>query len=121
MTLGYSEVVISLRKVRYWVGSAGLSQGLLRSPTETPQFRDTAAGPHRNPTGETAHSGTLVMRVKSTENSRSAAPMRVSWADGAFSRFQVSALGMTELLKSGRSTVQPSPRARTFRQPRKRF
>jgi hypothetical protein len=35
---------------------------------------------------ETAHSGTLVMRVKSAENSRSAALMRVSWAVGAFSR-----------------------------------
>ena len=51
-----------------------------------PQARDTAADPHRNPTDETAHSGTLVMRVKGTENSRSAASMRVSWAVGAFSR-----------------------------------
>ena len=34
------------------------------SPTEPPQVRDTAADPHRNPTDETAHSGTLVMRVK---------------------------------------------------------
>jgi hypothetical protein len=33
---------------------------------------------------ETAHSGTLVMRVKDTENSRSTAMMRVSWAVGAF-------------------------------------
>jgi len=56
------------------------------SPTETPQLRDTAPDPHRNPTDETAHSGTLVMRVKGTENSRSAASMRVSWAVGAFSR-----------------------------------
>jgi hypothetical protein len=54
------------------------------SPTETPQLSDTAADPHRNPTDETAHSGTLVMRVKDTENSRSAASMRVSWAVGGF-------------------------------------
>jgi len=40
------------------------------SPTETPQVRDTAADPHRNPTDGTAHSGTLVMHVKDTENSR---------------------------------------------------
>src|SRR5580693_2927895 len=56
------------------------------SPTEAPQARDTIADPHRNPTDETAHSGTLVMRVKGTENSRSAASMRVSWAVGVFSR-----------------------------------
>jgi hypothetical protein len=66
--------------------SAGLSQGASASPTETPQVRDTMGGPHRNPTDETAHSGTLVIRVKGTENSRSAAWMRVSWAVGAFSR-----------------------------------
>ena len=59
---------------------------LLATPTETPQLSDTAADPHRNPTDETAHSGTLVMRVKDTENSRSAASMRVSWAVGGFSR-----------------------------------
>jgi hypothetical protein len=58
--------------------------GASASPTETPQLRDTAADPHRNPTDETAHSGTLVMRVKGTENSRSSASMRVSWAAGAF-------------------------------------
>jgi hypothetical protein len=40
--------------------------------------------PHTNPTDETAHSGTLVMRVKGTESSRPAALMRVSWAVGAF-------------------------------------
>jgi len=45
----------------------------------------------------------FVTHVKGTENSRSAASMRVSWAVGAF--FQVSALGMTVLLKSGRSTA----------------
>src|SRR5580693_3428415 len=56
------------------------------SLTETPQLSDTAADPHRNPTDETAHSGTFVMRVKDTENSRSAASMRVSWAVGGFSR-----------------------------------
>ncbi len=33
------------------------------SPTEAPQACDTVANPHRNPTNETAHSGTLVMRV----------------------------------------------------------
>ena len=62
------------------------AKGTHASPTETPQVRDTVADPHRNPTDETAHSGTLVMRVKGTENSRLAAPMRVSWAVGAFSR-----------------------------------
>ena len=40
------------------------------SPTETPQLRDTPTDPHKNPTDGTAHSGTLVMRVKGTENSR---------------------------------------------------
>ena len=53
--------------------------GASASPTEIPQLSDTTADPHRNPTDETAHSGTLVMRVKDTENSRSAASMRVSW------------------------------------------
>jgi hypothetical protein len=42
--------------------------------------------PHRHPTDEKAHSSILVMRVKGTENSRSAAPMPVSWAVGGFSR-----------------------------------
>ena len=65
---------------------AGAESGASASPTETPQLRDTAVDPHRNPTDETAHSGTLVMRVKGTENSRSAASMRVSWAVGVFSR-----------------------------------
>ncbi len=69
VTLGYSEVVIGLRKLRHRVGSAGLSQRLV-GPTETPQFRDALPDPHRNPTDETAHSGTLVMRVEGTENSR---------------------------------------------------
>jgi hypothetical protein len=65
--------------------SAGAESGASAGPTEPPQVRDTAGGPHRNPTDETAHSGTLVMRVKGTENSRSPAPMRVSWAVGTFS------------------------------------
>ncbi len=73
------------------------------SPTKTPQRRDTMPDPHRNPTDETAHPGTLVMRGKDTENSRSAAPMRVSWAVGGL--FQVSALGMIDLLLSGSSTA----------------
>jgi len=71
-----------------WVrlpGRPGQS-GVSASPTETPQLGDTAADPHRNPTDETAHSGTLVMRVNGAENSRSAASMRVIWAIGAFSR-----------------------------------
>ena len=33
--------------------------GASASPTETPQLSDMAADPHRNPTDETAHSGTL--------------------------------------------------------------
>jgi len=71
-----------------WVRRAGRSaqSWASASPTETPQLSDTAADPHRNPTDETAHSGTLVMRVKGTENSRSTASMRVSRAVGAFSR-----------------------------------
>ena len=44
------------------------------SPTETPQLSDTAADPHRNPTDGTAHSGTLVVCVKGTENSRRQSP-----------------------------------------------
>jgi hypothetical protein len=60
--------------------------GASASPTETPQLSDTAADSPRNPTDETAHSGTLVVRVKGTENGRSAAPMRMSWAVGVFSR-----------------------------------
>ena len=72
------------------VGQVG--QGPLASPTETPQRRDTAADPHRNPTDETAHSGTLVMRVKRHGKQPPAAPMRVSWAVGAL--FQISALGL---------------------------
>jgi hypothetical protein len=35
------------------------------SPTETPQVGDTAAGPHRNPTDETAHSPGLLPRAAS--------------------------------------------------------
>jgi hypothetical protein len=71
-----------------WVPRAGRSaqSWASASPTETPQLSDTAADPHRNPTDETAHSGTLVMPVKRTENSRSATSMRVNWAVGAFSR-----------------------------------
>ena len=88
VTLSYLESVISLRKLRHLVPYIGLgwtAQGFLRAH-RNPQLRDAAAGPHRNPTDETTHSGTLVMRVKGTENSRSAAPMRVSWTVGAFSR-----------------------------------
>ena len=89
MTLGYrKKVVIRIRKSPYLGTRAGrpAQSGASASPTETPQLSDTAADPHRNPTDETAHSGTLVMRVKDTENSRSAASMRVSWAVGGFSR-----------------------------------
>jgi hypothetical protein len=81
VTLGYPEIGHQLRELRYLVLHAGSAE----PPTEAPQLRDTVADPHRNPTDETAHSGTLVMRVKGTENSRSAASMRVSWAVGAFS------------------------------------
>jgi hypothetical protein len=83
------RMITSMQKLQYpgilrLVGHE--KSGASASPTETPQFRDTAAYPHRNPTDETAHSGTLVMRVKSTENSRRSAWMRVSWAVGDFSR-----------------------------------
>jgi len=47
----------------------------LASPAEPPATSRHGGRSHRNPTDETAHSGTLVMRVKATENSRSAAPM----------------------------------------------
>ena len=57
-----------------------------REPAEAAQARDTVADPHRNPTDQTADFGTLVMRVKGTENSQSAAYMRASWAAGASSR-----------------------------------
>ena len=82
VTLGHRRVVTCTRGWGTWVpepvGQVG--QGPLASPTETPQRRDTAADPHRNPTDETAHSGTLVMRVKRHGKQSSAAPMRVSWA-----------------------------------------
>src|SRR6185437_5277807 len=86
VTLGYSESGhqpppgVAVPGHRVWECRAG--QGFLR----VPQACDTVADPHRNPTDETAHSGTLVMPVKGTENSRSAAYMRVSWATKAFSR-----------------------------------
>jgi hypothetical protein len=80
VTLGHRQVVTCTRGWDTWVpepvGQGG--QGPLASPTETPQRRDTAADPHRNPTDETAHSGTLVMRVKKHGKQSSAAPMRVS-------------------------------------------
>ena len=85
VTLGYPESGHQDPGVAVRSGRQGQS-GASTSPTETPQFRDTVPDPHRNPTDETAHSGTLVMRVEGTENSRSAASMRVSWAVGAFSR-----------------------------------
>jgi hypothetical protein len=70
VTLGYPESdhqypEVGVPGCPVSVGQA--SQGALARPTETPQVRDTAADPHRNPTDETAHSGTLVMRVKGTE------------------------------------------------------
>ena len=87
--------------------SAGAESGASAGPTEPPQVRDTAGGPHRNPTDETAHSGTLVMRVKRHgEQPVSSVDAREL---GCWSLFQVSALGMTELLKSGRSAVRPCP------------
>jgi len=46
------------------------SQGASVSPAETPQAGDTATDPRRNPTDGTAHSGTPVMSVKGTENTR---------------------------------------------------
>ena len=86
--LSYPESDHQHQRSEYWVAvSVGqANQGALAIPTGTPQLGDTAADPHRNPTDETAHSGTLVMRVKGTENSRSAASMRVSWAVGVFSK-----------------------------------
>ena len=78
-------------------------KGLSRASTETQQVRDTAADPHRNPTDETAHSGTLVMRVKRHgEQPVTSVDAREL---GCRSLFQVSALGMIERLKSGRSYV----------------
>jgi hypothetical protein len=85
--LRYTKVAIRIRKPQYWVlrGSQPGQPKASASSTATPQRRDTVPDPHRNPTDETAHSGTVVMRVKGTENSRSAAPMRVNWVVGAFS------------------------------------
>jgi hypothetical protein len=89
VTLGYPESDHQHQEVGVpgcpCVGWPGKSRGSC-GPTETPQVCDTAADPHRNPTDETAHSGTLVMPLKGTRNSWSAASMRVSWAVGAFSR-----------------------------------
>ena len=86
MTLGYSDVRQLPEVGGIWsrVRPPAESEPPA-SPTETAQVRDTVADPDRNPTDETAHSGTLVMRVKCTENSRSPAWMRVNWAVGAFS------------------------------------
>src|SRR5947209_1628413 len=70
-----------MQKLRY-LDALGLvgqgSQGPRRDPG-SPQVGDTATDPHRKPTDETAHSGTLVMRVKGTENSRSPAWMGINW------------------------------------------
>ncbi len=105
------KVVMSLRELRY-LGTACRGRpdesGASASPTKTPQLRDTVADPHRNPTDETAHSGTLVMPVKGTENSRSAASMRVSWAVGAFPAKCFQGDRTPEKI-SGRSTVRPAP------------
>ena len=89
MTPGYRGAVIrgdqgpQADGIRVAVPSSG--PGASASPTKTPQLGDSVADPHRDPTDETAHSGTIVIRVKDTENSRSAASMRVSWAVGVFS------------------------------------
>ena len=53
-------------------------------PQKPHKRRDAAADPHRNPTIETAHSGTLVMRVKGTENSRSVSVDACELGSGAF-------------------------------------
>ena len=93
VTLGYPESGHQEPEARgtwYPVPGRPGQSGASASPTETPQLRDTAADPHRNPTDETAHSGTLVMHVKDTRNSQSAASMRVSWAVGAFPRYGLS-------------------------------
>jgi hypothetical protein len=52
-------------------------------PAEAPQAGGTAADPRKNVTGGTAHSGTLVVRVKGAENRPWSALTRVSWAVGA--------------------------------------
>ena len=84
VTPGHPEIGHQLQELRYLA---------LRNSAAEPR-----PNPHRSPTTplhdgrspqkphglKTAHSGTLVMRVKGTENSRSAASMRVSWAVGAF-------------------------------------
>ena len=68
--------------VRYQDGEG--SSVLVEVDEDTYGVEAVSRTSHRNPTDETAHSGTLVMRIKGTENSRSAASMRVSWAVGAF-------------------------------------
>jgi hypothetical protein len=88
MTLSYRKVVIRIRKsagFEYPCRVGQPSQGL-GEPHRNPTTPRHGGDPHSNPTDETAHSGTLVMRVKGTENSRLAALMRVSWAVEAFSR-----------------------------------
>jgi hypothetical protein len=89
MTLGYRKVVIWIRKSAgpgYSCRVGQPSQGLRRASQKPHNSATRRPIPPRNPTDETAHSGTLVMRGKETENSRSAASMRVSWAVGGFSR-----------------------------------
>ncbi len=102
MTLGYPESGHQDPGVAVPSGRQGQS-GASASPTETPQLRDTVADPHRNPTDETAHSGILVMRVKRY------AEQPVSSVDarelGCWSLYRVSALRVTDLLKSGSSAV----------------
>jgi len=70
-----------------------------RSPTTQRQ----GGRSHRNPTDETAHSGTLVMRVKGAENS---GQRRRRARAALLEPFQVSTFGMIELLLNGRSATQ---------------
>jgi hypothetical protein len=69
------------RKLRY--GSVGRTE---LGASAAPQKPHNSATWRLIPTDETAHSGTLLMRVKGTEASRPAAPTRVSWAVGIFPR-----------------------------------
>jgi len=81
ITLGGQAALVTLGYRKWSSASGSCATGPGRraeswasaSPTETPQACDTVACPHRNPTDGTAHSGTLVMRVKGTENSQSPA------------------------------------------------
>jgi hypothetical protein len=105
VTLGYSEVVISLRNLRYRIRRPGLSQGLLRAH-RTPKVRDTVGGPTGIPRTKRHTAVHLLCVLKAREQSASSVD---ACELGCWSLYRVSALGMIELLKSGRSIARSCP------------